>query len=71
MPGIDGRIDVSVAHWNNVTYGLADMLDEDNFHDFVNKFDICFFLTETWKDRIVNMSGKIVNGKDGANYSSW
>ena len=61
MPGIDGRIGVSVAHWN--IHGLADKLDDDNFKDFVNKFDICF-LTETWKEGIVNMSGKIVIRKD-------
>ena len=61
MPGIDGRIGVSVAHWS--IHGLADKLDDDNFKDFVNKFDICF-LTETWKEGIVNMSGKIVIRKD-------
>ena len=61
MPGIDGRIGVSVAHWN--IHGLADKLDDDNFKDFVNKFDMCF-LTETWKEGIVNMSGRIVIRKD-------
>ena len=58
---IDGRIGVSVAHWN--IHGLADKLDDDNFTDSVNKFDVCF-LTETWKEGIVIMSGKIVIRKD-------
>ena len=40
MLGIDGIIGVSVAHWN--IHGLTDKLDIDAFHDFVNKFDICF-----------------------------
>ena len=32
MPGgIEGRIGVSVAHWN--IHGLADKLDDDNFKD--------------------------------------